>query len=94
MSVDSNLTARPLARDGGNGAQGVYVTTDGQTLTAHSPKADIESIEVFDYDGRSVASAKASAATRTLSITTNVQIGVLRIHLKDLPPVTQKFIKQ
>ncbi len=91
---DATAIDKLLAHDGGNGAQGVYVTTDGQTLTAHSPKADIESIEVFDYDGRSMASAKASAATRTLSIATNVQIGVLRIHLKDLPPVTQKFIKQ
>ncbi len=91
---DATTVDEHLMLNGVNDTNGVYITTEGQMLTAHSKKANISGIEVFDYDGKIVASVNASSATKTLSIATNIQIGVLRIHLQDLPPVTHKFIKQ
>lgn len=93
--IDSSVTAiEEHFFDNNNTENGIYVSTDGQMLTAHSAQADIESIEVFNYDGKKVAEATAISATRTLSVATNVNIGIIRVGRKGQKAATLKFIKK
>ena len=72
---------------------GVYVTTDGNVITVHSNSADIESVEVFSFDGKKIASVAAPSATRSLNVVTELNIGMVRVNRKGQAAIGRKFIK-